>query len=167
MKARETAGRAHLRVRQASAAIRAGLAGAVDGPEAVADLVEIGITANQAADAVAAGGDGQVARGEAGIDRAPVDADQAADIRLARHASRGIAVADAAVIAADQTTGLHLAVDGAGGVAVGDDAIVARHQTAADGVAVDVDRSIAVANGAHVGADQSAGDIRGPDTAAI
>ena len=167
VKARETAGRAHLRVRQASAAIRAGLAGAVDGPEAIADLVEIGITANQAADAVAAGGDGQAARGEAGVDRAPVDADQAAYIRLARHASRGIAVADAAVIAADQTTGLHLAVDGAGGVAVGDDAIVARHQTAADGVAVDVDRSIAVANGAHVGADQSAGDIRGPDTAAI
>ncbi|OEZ45831.1 hypothetical protein JAB1_57900 [Janthinobacterium sp. MP5059B] len=167
VKARETAGRAHLRIRQAGAAIRTGLASAADGPETVADLVGIGITANQAADAAAAIGEDQAACGEAGADTAPVDANQAADISLARHASRGIAVADAAAIVADQATCLSLTPDGAGGVAIVDAAIVARHQTAADGVAIDVERSIAVADGARVCADQAAGYIRGPDTAAI
>ena len=172
VKAGETAGRAHLRVRQAGAAIRIGLARAADGPETVLDLVGGGSRADQAADVGAASGDVQTARGEAGVDGARVFADQAADKVPARDAARGIAVADAAaIVVADQATGLGCARDAAARVAIVDAAIILAHQAAGDATAeanaVDVERGIAVADGARVCADQAADPVSCPDAAAI
>ena len=167
VKARETAGRAHLRARQAATGTGGSLAGTVDGPETVLDLVGGGSRADQAADAVATGDDGQTASGEAGVDRARVDADQASNIRLSLHATRGIAVVDAAAIIADQTTDLRIAHYGAGGVAVGDNAIVFRHQSAAARIAADAQRGIAVVDCAPVLTHQAACGIVAPDAASV
>ena len=168
VKARETAGRAHLRVRQAGAALGGGLARTVDGPETVDGFLRCAIAADQTAEVAAAVGDEQAPHCVAGIDRSRVGANQAANLALARHAARGIAVADRSQVAADQAPAPGIAADGARGVAVDDGAAVVCHQAAADeAIGGDIERRIAVFDRALVVAHQAASVIVRLDVAAI